>query len=652
MNHSLQFRISLFYGLLFTIIQVLVFTIVFFVSKDNVLGQLNNNLISAEKIFYNLIAEHANKIATETHILASDFAFLGLVHNSDLETVRSSIENLSHRINGQRAFLIGLDKTILVDTARRFDGKPFFFPDSIQKAQQDRYIGNIALIEGYLYELVLVPVLAPTVIGWVAIGVIVDNKLIDNYKNFSSENIEVSFVEHTSVDSRVLVTSLPDAKKRALIDQLSLKQKKLSNFSSMLMTLDDNIFLSRSQRLLAEPADANISVILQMNIAKAMQPYMILFYVAIGVLFFGIAFMLLGGVLIAKRITQPLRVLSNATQRISEGQFDQLIPVVRNDELGIFADNFNIMTFKLKLTLHDLEELNVTLEKKVEQRTLEYKHVNNELSQTMVKLNRTQKQLIQLEKMTALGQLVAGIAHEINNPMSIIVGNLKPLEGYLDEINSIIELSRSLVDGEIAQKLNAYITQVNYDFIKGDLEQLLVSQKFAAKHVCDIVLALRNFSRLDQSNIASVNIDEGIDSALKILIHEFKERILIKKDYALTEYVQSYIGELNQVFFNILSNAIQSIPDEGFIFITTAKKDDQAIITFTDTGVGMTDKVKERMFDPFYTTKDVGSGTGLGLSISHGIVEKHGGTITVESVLGRGTRFTIVLPLSLSLVVK
>ena len=631
---------------------MVVFTIVFFVSKENVLAQLNNNLISAEKVFYNLIADHANKIATETRILASDFAFLGLVHNSDLETVRSSIENLSHRINGQRAFLIGLDKTILVDTARRFDGKPFFFPDSIQKVQQDGYMANIVLIEGYLYELVLVPVLAPTVIGWIAIGVVVDNKLIDKYKNFSSTNIEVSFVEHSSVDSRVLVTSLPDAKKQALIGQLSLKQKKTIYYSSMLMTLDDNVFLSRSQRLLAEPADANISVILQMNIAKAMQPYMILFYVAIGVLFFGIAFMLLGGVLIAKRITQPLRVLSKATQRISEGQFDQLIPVVRNDELGLFADNFNIMTYKLKQTLHDLEELNVTLEKKVVQRTLEFKHVNNELSQTMIELKRTQKQLIQLEKMTALGQLVAGIAHEINNPMSIIVGNLKPLEDYLDEINSIIELSRSLVDGEIAQKLNAYITQVNYDFIKGDLEQLLASQKFAAKHVCDIVLALRNFSRLDQSNITSVNIDEGIDSALKILIHEFKERILIKKDYALTEYVQSYIGELNQVFFNILSNAIQSIPDEGFIFITTAKKDDQAIITFTDTGVGMTEKVKAKIFDPFFTTKDVGVGTGLGLSVSHGIVEKHGGTITVDSELGRGTCFTIVLPLSLSLVVK
>ena len=329
MNHSLQFRISLFYGLLFTIIQVVVFTIVFFVSKENVLAQLNNNLISAEKVFYNLIADHANKIATETRILASDFAFLGLVHNSDLETVRSSIENLSHRINGQRAFLIGLDKTILVDTARRFDGKPFLFLGDIQKAQQDGYIANIALIEGYLYELVLVPVRAPTVIGWIAIGVIVDNKLIDKYKNFSSTNIEVSFVEHSSVDSRVLVTSLPDAKKQALIGQLSLKQNKSIYYSSMLMTLDDNVFLSRSQRLLAEPADANISVVLQMNIAKAMQPYMILFYVAIVVLFFGIAFMLLGGVLIAKRITQPLRVLSNATQRISEGQFDQLIPVVR-----------------------------------------------------------------------------------------------------------------------------------------------------------------------------------------------------------------------------------------------------------------------------------------------------------------------------------
>ena len=652
MNHSLQFRISLFYGLLFTIIQVVVFAIVFLVSKDNVLEQLNNNLISDEKIFYNLIAERANKIATETHILASDFAFLGLVHNSDLETVRSSIENLAHRINGQRAFLIGLDKTILVDTAGRYDGKPFFFPDFIQKAQQSGYIANIALIEGDLYELVLVPVRAPTVVGWIAIGVIVDKKLIDNYKKFFSVDIEVSFIEHSSVDSRVLVTSLPDAKKRALIGQLSLKQIKTINYNSMLMTLDDNIFLSRSQRLVAEPADAIISVVLQMNIAKAMQPYMILFYVAIGALFFGIAFMLLGGTLIAKRITQPLRVLSKATQRISEGQFDQLIPVFRNDELGLFADNFNIMSSKLKLTLHDLEELNVTLEKQVEQRTVQYKHVNNELNQTMIKLKRTQKQLIQLEKMTALGQLVAGIAHEINNPMSIIIGNFKPLEGYLDEINSIIELSRSLVDGEIAQKLNAYITQVNYDFIKDDLGQLLTSQQFAAKHICDIVLALRNFSRLDQSHVTSVSIDEGIESTLKILTHEFKERILIKKDYALTEFVESYVGELNQVYFNILSNAIRSIPDEGFIFITTAKKDDQAIITFTDTGIGMTEKVKKRIFDPFFTTKDVGVGTGLGLSISHGIVEKHGGTITVESELGRGTCFTIVLPLNLSMVVN
>jgi signal transduction histidine kinase len=357
--------------------------------------------------------------------------------------------------------------------------------------------------------------------------------------------------------------------------------------------------------------------------------------------------MLLGGALIAKRITQPLRVLSKATQRISEGQFDQLIPVFRNDELGLFADNFNIMSSKLKLTLHDLEELNVTLEKQVEQRTVQYKHVNNELNQTMIKLKRTQKQLIQLEKMTALGQLVAGIAHEINNPMSIIIGNFKPLEGYLDEINSIIELSRSLVDGEIAQKLNAYITQVNYDFIKDDLGQLLTSQQFAAKHICDIVLALRNFSRLDQSHVTSVSIDEGIESTLKILTHEFKERILIKKDYALTESVQCYVGELNQVFFNILSNAIRSIPDEGFIFIATAKKNDQAIITFTDTGIGMTDKIMKRIFDPFFTTKDVGVGTGLGLSISHGIVEKHGGTITVESELGRGTRFTIVLPIVL-----
>jgi signal transduction histidine kinase len=263
------------------------------------------------------------------------------------------------------------------------------------------------------------------------------------------------------------------------------------------------------------------------------------------------------------------------------------------------------------------------------------------------KLQSAQTQLVQSEKMASLGQLVAGIAHEINNPIGAIYANIPPLEEYINAIKGTVEFAQSCMAEPDVQKLTAHMEQIDYDFVTGDLAKLLNSQKQAADRIRNIVLPLRNFSRLDQGEVKTVQLEEGLDSTLQMLHHNYKDRIVIEKDYALNEPVECYAGEMNRVFMNILANAIQAIPGKGRIMIGTAKVNDQAVVSIADTGTGMPDEVKQKIFAPFFTTKEVGEGTGLGLSISYGIIEKHQGTLTVESELNRGTRFVITIPLRL-----
>jgi signal transduction histidine kinase len=227
---------------------------------------------------------------------------------------------------------------------------------------------------------------------------------------------------------------------------------------------------------------------------------------------------------------------------------------------------------------------------------------------------------------------------------------MPPLAEYIDDIKGTVEIAEQGLDETGLKTLNEYKAQIDYQFVIDDLENLLKSQKQAADRIRNIVLSLRNFSRLDQGDVKSVLLEEGIDSTLQMLIHNYKNRIEIEKNYALNEMVECYAGEMNQVFMNILANAIQAISDTGSIFITSAKLNGNAVITIADTGTGMPDDVKAKIFDPFFTTKDVGEGTGLGLSISYGIIEKHHGTLTVESnqsAENHGTRFIIVIPLKL-----
>jgi signal transduction histidine kinase len=367
---------------------------------------------------------------------------------------------------------------------------------------------------------------------------------------------------------------------------------------------------------------------------------------------FGVSFpMILLVSLLSRHFITPIKKLTQTIQSIEDSNDLSIqVQVSGRDEVANLGNAFNRMTLQLGELFHknaiveqELEDLNANLENQVIERT-------TQLQDTLQKLKSAQAQLVQSEKMVSLGQLVAGIAHEINNPIGAIYANMPPLAEYIDDIKGTVEVAQNCLDEAGTKTLNAHLEQIDYAFVVDDLGQLLNSQKQAADRIRNIVLSLRNFSRLDQGDVKMVLLEEGIDSTLQMLFHKFKNRIVIEKDYALNEMIECYAGELNQVFMNILANAIQAIPDTGTIIITTAKVHGNAIITIADDGTGMPEDVKAKIFDPFFTTKDVGEGTGLGLSISYGIIEKHHGTLTVESDQSEenhGTRFIIAIPLKL-----
>ena len=318
----------------------------------------------------------------------------------------------------------------------------------------------------------------------------------------------------------------------------------------------------------------------------------------------------------------PIRRLEQRADAMAQGELADPVAVGgEGDEIGRLTLALEEMRRKLRDKLRSTEEVNLDLERAVQMRTADLARKNRELAETLDKLTRAQQQLVRSEKLASIGQLVAGIAHEINNPVNAIVNTVGPLEEAVATIGE---------DPEAGKEVQ---------------EMLKVVQR-GAQRTKAIVSALHNYSRTDDESVVEFDVDRSIDDSLELLRHLLKQNVTVEKHYGEVGRVRGHAGQINQVFMNLLTNAAQALAGRDHALITIETRGDAAgvEVKIRDNGPGIPPDVLPRIWDPFFTTKDVGEGTGLGLSIVHELIERHGGSIECDTKLGEGTIFTVKLP--------
>lgn len=312
------------------------------------------------------------------------------------------------------------------------------------------------------------------------------------------------------------------------------------------------------------------------------------------------------------------------------------------------ADALKIAQENARMT----KEQNIMLEQKVNERTKELTESNQSLSSAIAELKQAQAQLVESEKMASLGQLTAGIAHEINNPINFVTSNVKPLQRDIQELYNLIQKSEELaakqeLNNDTIHKLKK---DIDYDYLQTEINYLLKGIHEGSSRTAEIVKGLRIFSRVDEDDIKLADINEGLDSTIIIVNNQLNNKIKILKEYGDLGKIECYPGKLNQVFLNLITNGIYAVKQKfgeeegGVIHISTKLVNDNVQVCISDNGTGMNESTKAKLFEPFFTTKPVGEGTGLGLSIVYNTIKKHSGSINVESVVGEGTTFVITLP--------
>jgi two-component system NtrC family sensor kinase len=327
------------------------------------------------------------------------------------------------------------------------------------------------------------------------------------------------------------------------------------------------------------------------------------------------------------------------------------INILRNEKEQSQLEALRIAKENERLIL----EQNVMLERKVNERTLDLQATNEKLISTLNELKDAQIQLVESEKMASLGQLTAGIAHEINNPINFVKSNVKPLQMDVRDLFELITRYQKLhtvvekKEFPLLNEIKSFEEEIDPEFIKEEIQNLIGGIEEGAERTAEIVRSLRNFSRLDESEKKVANVHEGIDSTLVLLKNTIPDYLKIIKQFDASGDIECYPSKLNQVFMNIITNAIQAIKEkenigDESIVISTRTVHEYMEISIKDSGIGMTEEVKHKIFDPFFTTKEVGEGTGLGMSITFKIIEKHQGKIAVFSAPGCGTEIIISIP--------
>jgi two-component system NtrC family sensor kinase len=331
----------------------------------------------------------------------------------------------------------------------------------------------------------------------------------------------------------------------------------------------------------------------------------------------------------------PVRSLMYVARSISAGELSHQLSLDRKDEFGEMAEALNLMVINLRNANEDLAN-----------QIRRLRETKSELAQTQNQL-ALQEHLMQQEKMAALGRLVAGVAHELNNPISFVYSNTVLLSKSIADLRNLLDFYDSCegMPEEIKKKAGSLKEEMDYEYLVNDVSQAIDDCHEGSRRVRDIVLNLKTFSRADESQLRKVDLVEGIESTIRMLSQFFHpDRVVLHRDYAELPEIECYAGQVSQVWMNLMVNAAQAMNGHGNLWITTLLEDDYVVVKFRDSGPGIPEDVITRVFDPFFTTKPVKEGTGLGLSIVHGIIERHGGEIKVESKANIGTTFIVKLP--------
>lgn len=488
-------------------------------------------------------------------------------------------------------------------------------------------------------------------LGGIIIGYSVDNALLEKIAAGSSKHLIVVR------EKQVFATTLA---------KISITNWRFSepDTPAKKITIDHQNYLAKSITLKGASNSLVTTVLYPISLLEVAQWKL---WQNLGILFLlGSMIVAFVGLVIARTITRPLQNLTQVAYQVTQNSdFELQVLVTTEDEVGILALAFNQLIQQVRKLLieqqianKNLEAYSQTLEQKVEERTQALKQKNLDLKETLQELQHTQAQLIQHEKMSSLGRLVAGIAHEINNPVNFIYGNIKYIDDYTKQLISLLQLYQKNYPNPAPEIQDAEL-EADLGYLIEDLPKILTSMKIGSERIREIVLSLRIFSRLDEAEFKTVDLHQGIDSTLLILQHRIKAQsdrpqIKIVKEYGEIPETQCFAGQLNQVFMNILANAIDALEDAFYqgicphpvICITSAQVNENIVIKIADNGIGIPEKVRSHLFEPFFTTKPVGKGTGMGLSISYQIIcEKHGGLLECISSPGKGTEFVITIPI-------
>lgn len=482
-------------------------------------------------------------------------------------------------------------------------------------------------------------------IGAVVLGVKVSDRLLQQIQSGSEDNIAVFY------NGKLISSTLPAAKN---ISWQPPQAKALPQ------AIDIGLKTYLAKTILVSGLDTSALELVLLESTDDLENLKKNLWITVGLFsLVGGAIAIIVGTLVTRFISDRIQILTHYTQKLAHGEFSDNIELDGNDEVKTLADGFNFMIEQLRF------------------RDRQINQQMQELEKTLKKLQETQSHLIHTEKMSSLGLMVAGVAHEINNPLSFINGNIHHAKDYITDLLELVNLIKEKYDrfdSEIADKIN----EIDLDFLSEDLPHILKSIEDGADRIKQIVLSLRNFSHLDESQIKRVDIHAGIESTLVLLTNRLNakncQEILLIKNYGKLPLVECYASQLNQVFLNILVNAIDALNSshisaarsERQITITTEIKfasnlpedatnnpenlskvnPTSVLISISDNGCGIPDQIKSKIFDPFFTTKPVGKGTGLGLSISYQIiVEKHQGKLEYFSEVGSGTTFQIEIPI-------